>query len=79
MRVLCYNVLAEKYAVPELLHYCPTRYLKYEHRKQQILKEMLSHSCDFIALQVNRAPSLGGYRSFAVFSPFACRWSLIVS
>lgn len=58
VRVLCYNVLAEKYAVPELLHYCPTRYLKYEHRKQQILKEMLSHSCDFIALQVNRAPSL---------------------
>jgi mRNA deadenylase 3'-5' endonuclease subunit Ccr4 len=44
--------LAEKYAVPELLSYCPTRYLKYEHRKQQILKEMLSHSCDFIALQV---------------------------
>lgn len=61
VRVLCYNVLAEKYAVPELLHYCPTRYLKYEHRKQQILKEMLSHSCDFIALQEVEA---GHYKTF---------------
>jgi len=63
VRVLCYNVLAEKYAVPELLSYCPMRYLRYDHRKQQILREILSFDCDFVALQVKRVSAGPCFRS----------------
>ncbi|KAL6071665.1 Glucose-repressible alcohol dehydrogenase transcriptional effector [Balamuthia mandrillaris] len=51
LRVLCYNILAEKYAVPELLGYCPKHFLNNEYRKNRILQEVLSYDCDFLALQ----------------------------
>eukprot|EP00005_Dracoamoeba_jomungandri_P009539 CAMPEP_0174266306 /NCGR_PEP_ID=MMETSP0439-20130205/29671_1 /TAXON_ID=0 /ORGANISM="Stereomyxa ramosa, Strain Chinc5" /LENGTH=739 /DNA_ID=CAMNT_0015353193 /DNA_START=28 /DNA_END=2244 /DNA_ORIENTATION=- len=51
IRVLNYNILAEKYAVPEVLAYCPKRYLKWDYRKTRLQKEILDYDCDLIALQ----------------------------
>lgn len=38
MRVLCYNVLAESYAMNDRINYCPSWALVWDYRKQRILK-----------------------------------------
>lgn len=42
-RVLCYNVLAESYALSERINYCPSWALAWEYRKHRILKEIASY------------------------------------
>ena len=51
IRVLCYNVLAESYALPERINYCPLWALQWEHRKHRFLKELTTYDPDIICLQ----------------------------
>lgn len=51
VRLLCYNVLSEKLATPELYHHCPPKYLQWEHRKVQLLREIVEQNADLAALQ----------------------------
>lgn len=51
--LLTYNILAEKYATPQMYGYVPSWALVWEYRKQMILHEVLSYDADIICLQVN--------------------------
>ena len=51
--LLTYNILAEKYATPQMYGYVPSWALVWEYRKQMILHEILSYDADIICLQVN--------------------------
>lgn len=50
--LLTYNILAEKYATPQMYGYVPSWALLWEYRKQMILHEVLSYDADIICLQV---------------------------
>lgn len=50
--LLSYNILAEKYASPQMYGYVPSWYLPWEYRKLQVLHEVLSYDPDIICLQV---------------------------
>jgi CCR4-NOT transcription complex subunit 6 len=51
IRVLCYNVLAESYALPDRINYCPVWALQWEYRKHRLLKEITSYDPDIMCLQ----------------------------
>lgn len=59
--VFCYNVLCDKYATRQLYAYCPSWALDWDYRKQQILKEITSHSSDVILLQEVETREFFGY------------------
>lgn len=50
--VFCYNILAEKYATPQMYGYTPSWALAWEYRKELILQEVLAYSADVVCLQV---------------------------
>jgi mRNA deadenylase 3'-5' endonuclease subunit Ccr4 len=50
--VFCYNILAEKYATPQMYGYTPSWALSWEYRKELILQEILAYSADIVCLQV---------------------------
>jgi mRNA deadenylase 3'-5' endonuclease subunit Ccr4 len=58
MRVLCYNILAESYAPPDRVIYCPLWALNWEYRKRRILAELLFYDADILCLQVSHILSL---------------------
>ncbi|KAK7053254.1 Glucose-repressible alcohol dehydrogenase transcriptional effector [Paramarasmius palmivorus] len=49
--VLCYNILCEQYASPNLYPYVPRDMLAWKSRKQRILEEIVHYRCDFVCLQ----------------------------
>ncbi|KAK3828312.1 MAG: Endonuclease/exonuclease/phosphatase [Benniella sp.] len=49
--VFCYNILAEKYATPQMYGYTPSWALSWEYRKELILQEILAYSADIVCLQ----------------------------
>jgi CCR4-NOT transcription complex subunit 6 len=51
IRVLCYNVLAESYALPDRINYCPIWALQWEYRKHRLLKEISAYDPDIMCLQ----------------------------
>jgi len=57
-RVFCYNVLAESYAQPDRINYCPSWALNWEYRKHRILKEIVFYEPDIICLQEVEAEQL---------------------
>lgn len=50
-RVLCYNILCEKYATERLYGYTPSWALPWSYRKTRILDELTKHDADFLCLQ----------------------------
>jgi CCR4-NOT transcription complex subunit 6 len=50
-RVLCYNILCEKYATERLYGYTPSWALPWSYRKTRILEELLKYDADFLCLQ----------------------------
>lgn len=46
-----FNILAEKYASPQMYGYVPAWFLSWEVRKQMILHEILSYDADIVCLQ----------------------------
>lgn len=51
MSIMCYNILCEKYATPQMFGYVPSWYLSWEYRKQVILHEILSYDAELVCLQ----------------------------
>jgi len=51
MRVFCYNVLAEVYAIPERHCYCPSWAIEWDYRKKLVLQEISKHNPDILCLQ----------------------------
>eukprot|EP00656_Telonema_subtile_P051155 TRINITY_DN681_c0_g1_i2.p1 TRINITY_DN681_c0_g1~~TRINITY_DN681_c0_g1_i2.p1 ORF type:complete len:394 (-),score=71.83 TRINITY_DN681_c0_g1_i2:172-1353(-) len=51
IKVISYNVLNEAYATHQMYPYCPTWALDWKHRKNQVLRQVLSHDADIICLQ----------------------------
>ena len=49
--MLCYNVLCDKYATPQMFGYVPSWYLSWDYRKQLIIHEILSYDADIVCLQ----------------------------
>eukprot|EP00039_Didymoeca_costata_P028332 m.20699 g.20699 ORF g.20699 m.20699 type:complete len:499 (-) comp6925_c0_seq1:1439-2935(-) len=49
--VFCYNVLFDKFATRQLYGYCPSWALDWDYRKQQIIKDISTWSCDLVLLQ----------------------------
>jgi len=52
IKVISYNVLNEAYATHQMYPYCPSWALDWKHRKNQVLRQVLAHDADIIALQV---------------------------
>lgn len=50
--VLCYNVLCEKAATPQMYGYTPSWALSWDYRKELILQEIVGYGSDIICLQV---------------------------
>jgi CCR4-NOT transcription complex subunit 6 len=62
-RVCCFNVLAENYASPERVAYCPSWALAWAYRREVIVNALLQCDADILCLQeVEAAP----YREFFV-------------
>jgi hypothetical protein len=71
--VFCYNVLCDKYATRQLYAYCPSWALDWDYRKQQILKEITTHSSDIILLQeVETREFYGYFRCVSQYSVSLC-------
>eukprot|EP01122_Echinamoeba_exundans_P013077 TRINITY_DN5647_c0_g1_i1.p1 TRINITY_DN5647_c0_g1~~TRINITY_DN5647_c0_g1_i1.p1 ORF type:complete len:488 (-),score=73.58 TRINITY_DN5647_c0_g1_i1:894-2357(-) len=51
IRILCYNILAENYAMSERINYCPQWALQWDYRKHRILKEVTLYDPDIMCLQ----------------------------
>lgn len=51
IRFLCYNILAENYAISERINYCPQWALAWDYRKHRILKEITLYDPDIMCLQ----------------------------
>jgi len=51
IRVFCYNILAESYAMPERCSYCPVWALSWEYRKLRLLQELFYYDPDVLCLQ----------------------------
>lgn len=54
--LMCYNVLCDRYATPQLYGYTPSWALSWEYRKELILQEVLLYGSDIICLQASHAP-----------------------
>jgi CCR4-NOT transcription complex subunit 6 len=61
VRVLCYNILAESYAPPERMTYCPLWALNWEYRKHRILAELLYYNPDILCLQEVESEQYSAY------------------
>lgn len=48
---MSYNILAELYATPETYPYCPAWALAWPYRRENILREILTHNADLMCLQ----------------------------
>lgn len=51
--LMCYNILCDRYATPQLYGYTPSWALSWEYRKELILQEVLLYGSDIICLQVS--------------------------
>lgn len=51
VKVVCYNVLAEDYALPDRYPYCPVWALNWNYRKVRILNEITNQDADVVCLQ----------------------------
>eukprot|EP00002_Diphylleia_rotans_P013582 TRINITY_DN2652_c0_g1_i7.p1 TRINITY_DN2652_c0_g1~~TRINITY_DN2652_c0_g1_i7.p1 ORF type:complete len:322 (+),score=88.07 TRINITY_DN2652_c0_g1_i7:130-1095(+) len=71
-RVMCYNILAEVLASPNLFFYCPSWALSFNYRKKKILEEILSQDPDIVCLQVVRSHRLSPQQQ-SHFSMRACQ------
>lgn len=49
--VLCYNILCEKMATPQMYGYTPSWALSWEYRKELILQEISGYAADILCLQ----------------------------
>lgn len=49
--LICYNILCDKYATPQMFGFVPSWFLAWEYRKQLILHEILAYDADVICLQ----------------------------
>ncbi|GAA5840633.1 hypothetical protein JCM5353_000255 [Sporobolomyces roseus] len=49
--LMCYNILCDRYATPQLYGYTPSWALSWEYRKELILQEVLLYGSDIICLQ----------------------------
>ncbi|GAA5903690.1 hypothetical protein JCM5296_002120 [Sporobolomyces johnsonii] len=49
--LMCYNILCDKYATPQMYGYTPSWALSWEYRKELILQEVLLYGSDIICLQ----------------------------
>lgn len=65
--LMCYNILCEKYASPQIYPYCPAWALNWVFRRAAIMDELRLYSADIICLQVSEL-------AFAViiFSSLTC-------
>lgn len=54
-KLLCYNILCELYASPQLYGYTPKWALDWQYRKRLILQEIMSCRSDIICLQVKES------------------------
>lgn len=61
LTVMCYNVLCEKYATPQMFGYVPSWFLNWEYRKQVITHEILSYDADVVCLQEVEASQFDAY------------------
>ena len=52
-KLLCYNILCERYATSTMYGYTPSWALAWDYRKELILTELLSYDADFLCLQVS--------------------------
>lgn len=50
--LLCYNILCEKAATPQMYGYTPSWALAWTYRKELILTEIMNYDADFLCLQV---------------------------
>ncbi|GAB6028527.1 CCR4-NOT transcription complex subunit 6-like, variant 2 [Chamberlinius hualienensis] len=50
-RVMCYNVLCDKYATRQMYGYCPNWALNWEYRRKGIMDEIRHYMADVISLQ----------------------------
>mmetsp|Transcript_36346 Transcript_36346/g.94516 ORF Transcript_36346/g.94516 Transcript_36346/m.94516 type:complete len:410 (-) Transcript_36346:2748-3977(-) len=62
-KVVSYNVLADLYATREMYPYCDPCFLAWSFRKRNLLRELLSHQSDILALQ---EVQMEHYNSFLV-------------
>ena len=46
-----FNILSQSYATESLYHYCPRWALDWNHRKKNIIQEILGGGCDIVCLQ----------------------------
>ncbi|KAL8280573.1 hypothetical protein RQP46_006896 [Phenoliferia psychrophenolica] len=49
--ILCYNILCEHMATPQMYGYTPSWALSWDYRKELILQEVLNYSSDIVCLQ----------------------------
>lgn len=56
--ILCYNILCEHMATPQMYGYTPSWALSWDYRKELILQEVLNYSSDIVCLQVRFRPGL---------------------
>jgi hypothetical protein len=49
--IVTYNVLAEVYATSEKHYHCPPLALLWEHRRENLVKEMIQYDADIVCLQ----------------------------
>lgn len=77
MRVFCYNVLAEVYAIPDRHCYCPSWAIEWDYRKKLVVQEISKHNPDIMCLQEVESkqyreffePELGKLGYSGVFRP----------
>lgn len=50
-QVLCYNILCEKYATPQMYGYAPSWVVAWDYRKGMIKDQLLDSKADIICLQ----------------------------
>jgi len=50
-KIICYNVLAPRYATTSLYHYCEIWALSWQYRKTLLLREILEHQAHVVCLQ----------------------------
>ncbi|KRT80152.1 hypothetical protein AMK59_7673, partial [Oryctes borbonicus] len=51
LRVVSYNILAERYTDDNQFHYCDPKYLSINYRRQVILEELINYKADLICMQ----------------------------
>ena len=58
LRIVSYNILADKYAMSAFYDYCPTEYRQWHHRLPRLCKEILGFQGDIVCLQEVETGSL---------------------